>query len=266
MSHIQEAQPLSMVMRREPPVAAAILAYPTAALIAAAFLARDADMRRNTGFLIALAALIVSVGLIVVALKSCNYVIWMGMPLVAACLPRLFAHFRLHSLGTRVFTTIMLAPAVVAAGAAAAAQAAGAELARDGDQVERGCFDSRSYAALAQLPKGLIASNVDYGPFILALTPHATVGAPYHRLSTGILAAHYIFAWPAEQARHMVEAYQVDYLVTCGSDPPAGLTMAERDASLWGRLDAGQRPDWLEKLPGEDGQAFTVYRVRGARS
>jgi len=38
----------------------------------------------------------------------------------------------------------------------------------------------------------VVATDIDYGPFVLALTPHSVVGAPYHRLSSGIAAAHRI--------------------------------------------------------------------------
>ncbi len=39
-----------------------------------------------------------------------------------------------------------------------------------------------------------------------------------------------------------------------------GLGAAERDASLWGRLQAGAVPDWLEPLPLMG--PFAVYRVK----
>ena len=35
---------------------------------------------------------------------------------------------------------------------------------------------------------------------------------------------------------------RVTYVVTCGSAPPPGLHRAERDASLWGQLQAGTMP------------------------
>ena len=85
------------------------------------------------------------------------------------------------------------------------------------------CFKTDNYAPLAQLPPGLIASDVDFGPFLLALTPHSVLAAPYHRLSTGIVAAHQAFAAPPDEARALLERSHVTYLVTCGSRPPLTL-------------------------------------------
>jgi hypothetical protein len=53
-----------------------------------------------------------------------------------------------------------------------------------------------------------------------------------------------------------------DYVMICGSRPPAGLAPDERSASLWGRLSAGAVPPWLVPVVGGEGQAFSVYRIR----
>jgi hypothetical protein len=94
------------------------------------------------------------------------------------------------------------------------------------------------------------------------LTPHAVVGAPYHRLPEGILAAHRIFALPSEEARRVIAAQRVDYLVTCGDAAMGGFTTAENARGLGGQLAAGNPPVWLEKLPAAEDQVFTVYAVR----
>jgi hypothetical protein len=48
----------------------------------------------------------------------------------------------------------------------------------------------------------------------------------------------------------------------CGSLGPLGLTPAERSASLWAQLRAGEVPDWLERIGDLPEQPFAVYRVR----
>ena len=65
----------------------------------------------------------------------------------------------------------------------------------------KACTQSASYAPLAQLPPGIVATDVSYGPFLLALTPHSVLAGPYHHLSKGIVAAHRSLAAPPEQAR-----------------------------------------------------------------
>jgi hypothetical protein len=44
------------------------------------------------------------------------------------------------------------------------------------------------------------------------------------------------------------------------------MSAAERAASLWGRLESGAPPDWLEAVPARDGGVFRVYRIKGRAS
>jgi hypothetical protein len=122
----------------------------------------------------------------------------------------------------------------------------------------RHCFQTANYAALAELPPGLVVADISYGPFLLALTPHSVMAAPYHRLSMGIRTAHGALAAPPDRARGILAEAKVRYVMVCGPRPPDGLPEPER--SLWSRLQAGAVPDWLERVPA--GSAFAVYRVK----
>jgi hypothetical protein len=158
---------------------------------------------------------------------------------------------------------MLLTPAVLSAGAIAAVHAAGYPAAEEDDnRILGGCFKTANYAQLARLPQGVVAAEVDLGSFVLALTPHAVLAAPYHRLSEGIIAAHQIFALPPESARGVVARFGVTYVVTCGARVPPEMSDAERAASLWTQLQAGTTPDWLAVVPAQPGEVFTVYRVK----
>jgi hypothetical protein len=261
LAHVTEMQPLVSVALKTPVMGAAILAFPAVTLVAALLLTGDREVRRNPGFLLAAVAFLLAMAMTFATAKIFNYAIWMGMPVVAAWSLHLFARFRLHSLAARTFAAILLTPAVLSAVAIAVVQAAGVDKVDD-KPAERRCFQTAGYAQLARLPQGLIATDVDYGPFVLALTPHRVLGAPYHRLAAGIMAAHQAFALPPDGARQVLERNGVDYVVSCGKHTFVGVTDAERDASLWAHLAAGEIPDWLDKLPEQEGEAFTVYRVR----
>jgi hypothetical protein len=50
------------------------------------------------------------------------------------------------------------------------------------------CYRSSTLRQLSTLPSGLVASDIDLGPFIVATTSHRVVAATYHRLDKGILA------------------------------------------------------------------------------
>ena len=149
---------------------------------------RQRDLRTDFAFLAAAAAFLVAALATLAAVKSASYATWLAMPLVAAFAVHLFAAFRLQSLVPRVAVGVLLTPAVLSLGAITIANAAG--IGAKDDPPSAGadaCFKNASYADLAELPAGIVAADTDYGPFLLALTRHSVLAAPYHRLSAGIL-------------------------------------------------------------------------------
>src|SRR5204862_3418414 len=85
----------------------------------------------------------------------------------------------------------------------------------------RPCFRSTNVRRLAAFPAGLVAADIDLGPYIVALSPHRVVAAPYHRLEQGILANHAIMQGTPEQAGRTLEALRVDYVALCAEQPDA---------------------------------------------
>ena len=143
----------------------------------------------------------------------------------------------------------MLTPMVVSGSAITLAYASGFD---DTDSfarpASRMCFATASYQPLKHLPAGLVVTDMSYGPFLLALTPHSAMAAPYHRVSSGILIAHRCLAAPPERARAVLAAIKASYVMVCGPRPPDGLNEPARSQSLWGRLQAGAVPEWLEPI------------------
>lgn len=261
LTHVREMKPLVSLMAENPLTAIAIATFPAAALVAACVLARNRDLRGDFGFLVATAAFVMAAVTTLAAIKSASYATWLAMPLVAAFALQLFAALRLQSLLPRVAVGVLLTPAVLSLGAITIADAAGLGTHDSFNRTDSdACFKSASYAGLARLPRGLIATNIDFGPFLLALTPHTVLAAPYHRLSGGIVTAHQALSVPPDEARRVLARVAVIYVVTCGARPPLGLTDAKLGASLWGRLQAGAVPEWLEPVPGSG--PMLVYRVR----
>jgi hypothetical protein len=194
------------------------------------------------------------------------YAEWLAIPMAAAGAVRLAAALRLGSVLARFIVASLLAPAAATTMAVVAVRAiTGNEVVAEDSRLAAGCWRSDNYALLAALPPGLVATDIDYGSFVLALTPHAVVSAPYYRVLSGgppILAAHRIFALPPDAAREVVNEVKPDYLVLCGRHSLGGLSNAERAASLWGRLTAGEVPAWLEAVAETRDQPLKVYRVK----
>ena len=263
LGDVREMQPLLAVLQKNPLTGAAIAAFPAVALVATVVMFNDRAARQDMGFLVAAATFLLAVLVTLGAIRGYSYAIWFGMPIVAATALRLFAALRLKTMVARVAATLALSPLALSSGAITIAHAAGFD---DKDVFDRpaskACLLSESYVPLAQLPPGIVATDISYGPFLLALTPHSVLAGPYHHLSKGIIAAHRSLSESPEQAHKVLIAQHVTYVMICGPRPPDGLAESERSASLWGRLRAGSLPDWLERVE-NTGAAFAVYRVKG---
>jgi hypothetical protein len=77
------------------------------------------------------------------------------------------------------------------------------------------CYRSSALRPLSALPAGLVAADIDLGPFIVAMTPHRVVAAPYHRLDKGILAAQAILQGTPDTALAQMRRLGAEYLVLC---------------------------------------------------
>jgi hypothetical protein len=182
---------------------------------------RDRAVRRDMGSLAAAAVFLIAVAVTLGAIRGYSYAIWLGMPMVAAMALRLFAALRLKTFVARLVAALALTPLALSSGAITIALAAGLD---DRDPFDRPgskvCIQSASYAPLAQLPPGIVATDVSWGPYLLALTPHSVLAGPYHHLSKGIVAAHRSLAEPPEQARTILAENRVTYVMVCGPRRP----------------------------------------------
>jgi hypothetical protein len=260
LASVPEMKPFFSLVRESPVLAAWMATFPLLALLSAALLAQDPERRGDFGFVVAVGALAIATALTITMIKSFSYGVWLGMPLVAAWVLRLFAQLRLTNVVTRGVVTILLAPLTLSITASTIANATIA--ANDTSADVRTCFRIESYAALAQLPPGNVLTNVlDYAPHVLALTRHTVMAAPYHRLSREIADAYQAFASPPEQARRILVRAHVDYIATCGSRGPVGLKEDALRGGLWDGLRSGSVPAWLKRVSEPGQQPFVIYRL-----
>jgi len=122
--------------------------------------------------------------------------------------------------------------------------------------LDRACFRSSDIGRLATLPPGLVAADIDLGPYIVALSPHRVVAAPYHRLDKGILANDAILHSTPDQARPQLRSLGVSYVVLCADRPVRG-----KDNSLRARLVGSEPPEFLRELDLSPGTPIRVWKV-----
>jgi len=122
------------------------------------------------------------------------------------------------------------------------------------------CFQIAAYADLARQPAGLVLSEIDLGPFVLAHTPSSSMTAPYHRMNWGLVQARAALSLPADKADAAVRKLGAVYVLEC----PAHARNADRVGmgadSLQKRLDRNLPPAWLE--PVSTAGVLRLYRVR----
>ena len=122
------------------------------------------------------------------------------------------------------------------------------------------CRLPAAFTGLADLVPQRLMAPIDLGPHLLLFTPHAVVGAPYHRNVEGVSDTFAFFNGPIEGARDILQRRQITLVVLCPSMPEvAGL--ADADPRSFARLrTAGALPDWLERTSPPDA-TLEVYRV-----
>jgi len=257
LEHVREMKPLVRLIIENPSTGIGLATFPLVGV--AVIFALTRSMRSDFGFLVAAAALLASVATMLASIKGASYATWLAMPLVAAFALHLFALLRLESLVQRFAVGMLLTPAVLSFGAITVANAAGFGASESTSRTDlESCFTNASYAPLTQLSRGLIATDLHYGPFLLALTPHSVLSAPYHRLSAGIIATNRIFTSPPDEAHELLAGQRVTYVMICAR-PDVGRGEA---SSLGYQLHHGRFPAWLEPVPLAGPQAFSVYRLK----
>lgn len=261
LAQVREMTPLFALWRQAPTLAAWTAAFPMVSIVAALLLL-NGERRRDFGFLVAISALAFAAVLTVAMVKAYSYAMWFGMPVAALAATALAARFAFGA-PVRWLIVLALTPVAVSAGALMLTPSDGRE--HPLNDARSACYKTGNYAGLAGIAPGLVVSDADLGPMLLAFTPHTVLAAPYHRLSSSIIMNHRALSAPPDEARQVLAAVHATYVVLCGKVKPSGLSGAALTEGLWARLVAGEVPKWLARVPIGTGSAtdgvFVVYRV-----
>ncbi len=258
---IQEVQPLPRMLglAREPAVVAITMMI--MALSAGVYLLGRWRGSPSTSALLMGGALIGACITAYFTWRMQDYVFWIGMPAIGAAYSLIAARRLRDLMAPSLAAATILAPTFVGAAASKAvslAQAAGAVAAPPRQLNLKKCFDPRLYRALAALPPGVVLSEQDLGPFILAFTRHSALVAPYHRMSDEILKVHQAWNAPPARAETAVRGLGATYVIDCPPYP-----MAAAAGTFGARLRAGETPPWLLPLS-PPGAPLRIFRVRPA--
>jgi hypothetical protein len=265
LNNVSEVLPLARIARNKPAEATEMIASFTVATLAWLWLGGRKENRTDLGWLLLGALLISAMVSGALAVRMQNYAQWFAAPIVAAAAADIARRYSKDAMLATAAAALALSPVVAATASAYSYNRifppkAGRKTPKDF------CFNTSSYRELAKLPPGLVLSDIDLGPFIVAHTPHNSVAAPYHRLSRGILATRGVLAGRADgEAEQRARALGVTYILGCRAHAINADRTGLANETLVRHLDAGKPPAWLERLS-KDKAAIDVYRVKPPQS
>jgi hypothetical protein len=148
------------------------------------------------------------------------------------------------------YTTVLAAAGLVSVLGAPVGQT-------DANPAANECLATASIKPLAKLDKGLVVTDVDLGPYIVALTNLDVLSAPYHRLDKSILLGERIRAAKPEVARAELNKIGARYVAACSQMP----VRSDKD-SLAAVLTNGEAPGWLEPVALDGPTPVKVWKVK----
>jgi len=243
--------------------------HPAPALGAMAFMLAGAAAqlalwheRRDAGTGLAAVVVVLAAVLGCWQLKLLPYACWLAVPPIAVLAAGLAGTVSISAPLLRIAAVVLMSQAtfdaafgVLLSPFRSVSATAGSVEATD---LRQPCYRSANVRRLAALPPGLVAGEINLGPYVVALTPHRVVAAPYHRLQTSIPAIYAILGGAPADALPRLRALGVDYVALCAEPAAAG---AAAPQSLRARLLDGQRVDGLEELALGGSAAIRVWKV-----
>ena len=123
-----------------------------------------------------------------------------------------------------------------------------------------GCSDWRTIDQLRALPPAKIVAPIDAGAYVLALTNHSVLAAPYHRNNAGNRAAYDFWLSRPPAAHALAGRWGVKYVLYC-ADSFGGIDLdREGPGGIAALLGAHRRPIWLQPIPLKGSRA-SLFRI-----
>jgi hypothetical protein len=243
-----------------------LFGFPAAALaLAALALRRDAAVARWPWLLtIGTLAMLLFVSLWLMRASAMANIV--AVPLLVAALVRLFPSGERRLLGlTRpvlVAALVLNQPFLLLVGEASARGVEALTHLRRPMFVEgpATCSRAADFAPLADVPPGLMLAFIDSGPYILMMSRHSVLAAPYHRNVAGNGAMFDAFLSPPEKARQRLAELRVDFVAFCPGAPERYTYAGQAPDGLAAKLGRGEVPDFLAAVPLAQ-TPLALYRV-----
>ncbi len=271
LSQVAEAQNISVVLERHRGEAIALMAMSLLTMGAAiAFALRSRAGLDYTLFLVLIAAGFV------VFLYQTRMMTFLSVSLVAVQAQILRVLYCSYARDRRMIAGLAMVAFVICASpkvgislerqigalSGPAFSATAAAVGQDTSATGASCRVPQAYAALQDLPKGMVLVDFDFAANVLRYTDHSVLGGNYHRNQAGILAQIDLFRSDASEIAPRLGALGVDYVMLCASSSRAEFwAWASDGKGLQTRLIEGEVPNYLNRIPGAPNDAFRIFKV-----
>jgi hypothetical protein len=265
LDHVIETSSIFWLASNQPAAAFGIAGFLCAGAAAQIALVRR---RPDIATGLATAFILLAVCLALWQIKLMPYACWLAALSIAVWAAQLTGTAALSSSVVRIAAVVLLSQATLESGFAALiapfqgghAAATGSASVNRADP-RRPCYRLASMHRLGALPPGLVAADIDLGPYIVAGSPHRVVAAPYHRLAKAILANHAILDSAPQQGLAEARALGVGYIALCADFPDARAD----GGTLRSQLLARRRIDGLDELPTAAGAPIRIWQLSPTR-
>lgn len=122
------------------------------------------------------------------------------------------------------------------------------------------CRSKQDFAHLAQLPKGLVLSNINLGAEILLMTNHDVVTTHFHR-DTGKNLAYDIFLSKPVPAFEKIRMAKINYIAFCNRAPEVGNMARYKQDSLIAAIVKMEEIDYLDEIKPITKSDIRVFKV-----
>ena len=219
---------------------------------------------RDAASLFTLATIVIVSAYSMVFVKLMPYAMWIAIPIIAVWSARLPAAMAIEARFVRIGTAVLVSQATLVF-LFGTLVAAFSNVKADSRQAlatpTKTCQRTSEHLALASLPPGVVAGEVDLGPYIALNSKHKVVAAPYHRLDESIVLVYRIFGSRPEQAKVLLREVGASYVVVCQREAAAIERLQQ--GTLMYALQSGADVQFLEPVaPGTKQDALKIWRVR----
>jgi hypothetical protein len=275
--HVKEMRPWTVLLNEDVISAANLAAGPLIGCLGLLWLAQRRAVRQDPAYRLTAALLLMTMIAGFSGVRMWGYADWIAMAVISvACADIanvLAKEFKISVVVTLLAATLVADPVSIAHAAAAldktltnkpGAHKSGAAKPAPYAGPDP-CLGTAPYRPLAAIrPAGLVLSEIDLGPFVLAGSEDSVLAAPYHRMSWGMVAARGALSADADHgAEAKTRALGVTYVLECRAHGRHSDRDGMAAGSLQRRLDRDQPPSWLSRISAPN-PVLDIYRVKPA--